>query len=42
MKESFSILTLLACLVSTSLFAQSPKILVVTAHPDDENSNFRI
>jgi LmbE family N-acetylglucosaminyl deacetylase len=36
MKKSFSILTLMACLVSTSLLAQSPKILVVTAHPDDE------
>jgi len=36
MKKSFSILTLMACLVSISLLAQSPKILVVTAHPDDE------
>jgi LmbE family N-acetylglucosaminyl deacetylase len=36
MKKSFPILTLLACLISTSLLAQFPKVLVVTAHPDDE------
>jgi hypothetical protein len=36
MKKSFPIFTLLAFLLTTSVIAQSPKILVVTAHPDDE------
>lgn len=36
MKKAFSILTLLAFLLTASVIAQSPKILVVIAHPDDE------
>ena len=36
MKKIYYILTLLACLTSTILWAQGPKVLVVTAHPDDE------
>ena len=34
MKRLLAIITLL--MMSTSIFAQGPKILVVTAHPDDE------
>jgi LmbE family N-acetylglucosaminyl deacetylase len=36
MKKLLTILTITASLISTSLLAQSPKVLVVTAHPDDE------
>jgi LmbE family N-acetylglucosaminyl deacetylase len=36
MTRTFRILTLLALFLSTNLLAQSPKVLVVTAHPDDE------
>ncbi len=36
MKKIFPILALVASLISISLCAQSPKVLVVTAHPDDE------
>lgn len=36
MKKLFTILTITASLITTSLLAQSPKVLVVTAHPDDE------
>ncbi len=36
MKKLLTILTITASLFSTSLLAQSPKVLVVTAHPDDE------
>ncbi len=36
MTRTFRILTLLALFLSTNLLAQSPKVVVVTAHPDDE------
>ncbi len=36
MTRTFRILTLFALFLSTNLLAQSPKVLVVTAHPDDE------
>ena len=36
MTRTFRILTLIAFFLSTNLLAQSPKVLVVTAHPDDE------
>jgi LmbE family N-acetylglucosaminyl deacetylase len=36
MKTKFLLLVLSACLFSVALFAQSPRVLVVTAHPDDE------
>ena len=36
MKRSHSFFTLMFSLMTLSLFGQGPKVLVVTAHPDDE------
>lgn len=36
MKTKYLLLALSVCLFSVALFAQGPKVLVVTAHPDDE------
>lgn len=40
MTRTLRILTLFALFLSTHLLAQSPKVLVVTAHPDDETGFF--